>query len=544
MSVVTRIAACLAVALLCACAGPRGPGGSSGPGKSETPGGPEAAMPESKGVGLTIYSQADPLGFDPQAFIQGQGQGGQGGAYGVPGFGVVRDTRTLDLEQGMNTVSFTDVASYIDPTTVSLADLSVAPEKAGADAVKVVEQEFQFDLASPYKILDKYLGQTITANVPSGTGGKREPVTGKLLSDNNGLVLQTDAGVRLLIDNSGSNDVQLGKLPKGLIVKPTLVWQLYAPEAGQRTVRTAYQTDGITWRADYNLLLSPDETTGDLGAWVSILNLSGTRYAGASLKLIAGDVQRIKPNGGGNSGMGTSGTVGTGRFGGGEPKTFQEKPFFEYHLYTLPRKTTIEDNSTMQLALFPTARGFALDKVLVYYGQRDMQYRVQPEPQTDERIDQEANKKVDVYVRFPNTEANHLGMPLPKGKVRVYKADTGGDNAPEFLGEALIDHTARNETVLARIGQAFDVTGDRVQTNYNIEVGSRWVEDTIKITVHNAKKTPQKVIVRENLFRWFNWELTKKSMDYEKIDSRTIHFNIEVPAEGEKTIEYTVKYSW
>jgi hypothetical protein len=183
-----------------------------------------------------------------------------------------------------------------------------------------------------------------------------------------------------------------------------------------------------------------------------------------------------------------------------------------------------------------------LDKVLVYYGQRDEQYGFLPDPQTDSRIGQKSSKKVDVYVRFPNTEANKLGMPLPKGKIRVYKADTGGDGAPEFLGEALLDHTARNETVLARIGQSFDVTGDRVQTEY-IDAPT-WAEEAFKITVHNAKKTAQKVIVRETLFRWFNWEVTKKSMDYEKIDARTIHFNIEVPAEGEKTIEYTVRYSW
>jgi len=288
-----------------------------------------------------------------------------------------------------------------------------------------------------------------------------------------------------------------------------LLWQLYAPEAGRRTVRTAYQTDGITWRADYNLLLSPDETTADLSAWVSILNLSGTRYADANLKLIAGDVQRIKP---GEGNRGTFGTAGNGLYGAThEPMTFQEKSFGEYHLYTLPRKTTIEDNSTLQLVLFPTARGFAVEKVLVYYGQRDMEYRITPNPQTDAVIGQKASKKVDVYVRFPNTESNKLGMPLPKGKVRVYKTDTGGDGAPEFLGEALIDHTARNETVLALIGQAFDLTADRVQTDYSIDPQGQWVQDTIKITVRNAKKTPQKVIVRENLYRWFNWEITKKS---------------------------------
>lgn len=501
-------------------------------------------------VGLTIYSTADPSGFDPQHFLSMQRLGHNPQyASEVPGFGVVRDTRLLKLEQGANRVRFTDVAQFIDPTTVNLVDLSVPPD-APADAqdqlgIRILEQEFQFDLVSPSKLLDKYIDQMVTVNVPLGDG-RVESVQGTLLANNQGrLVLKTDAGLRILSD---TGDVRLGPLPEGLITRPTLQWRLLAPKAGDRRVRTSYQTDGLTWRADYNLVVNSDDTRADVSAWVTTLNLSGARYQDARLKLIAGDVQRIQPPRPRMEYMARGMAMAVDQAAG-----FEEKPFFEYHMYTLPRLVTIENNSTQQIALFPTIQQVAVEKVLVYYGLPEAAKWFFPDPRTDRDLGSQSNKKVDVYIRLENKEENRMGIPLPRGKVRVYKLDAApaaegraiaGDGALEFVGEDLIDHTARNETVLVKLGQAFDVTGERVQTDFKVDTRAHWMEETIRITVSNAKDKPQKVIIRENLYRWVNWQITKASDDYRKIDSRTVHMEVVVPADGKKTVEYTVKYTW
>jgi hypothetical protein len=511
----------------------------------------QPAKTSSRDIGLTIYSSADPAGFDPQQFISQQRMGyNPQAAWQVPGFGVVRDVRALDLAQGGNTVSFTDVAEFIDPTTVSMVDLSVPAASQETLGIKVLQQKFAFDLVSPQKLLDSYIDRDITVNQSLGDG-KTEAITGRLLSNNQGrLVLQTDKGIRML---AWGNDVQLGQLPGGLITKPTLQWDIFAPRAGQRQVRTAYQTAGITWRADYNLILNQDDTRADLGAWVTVLNLSGASYPDAQLKLIAGDVQRITPN----QARPMSMMRKAGGFAAAEDTAgFQEKSFFEYHMYTLPRRVDIDQNATQQLVLFPTVRDIKVKKVLVYYGLPDAGNWFFADPRTDRSLGSNANKKVDTYIQFENKENNHLGIPLPKGKVRAYKLDPGsptasqaklpgaGSGSLEFIGEDLIDHTAKNAEVLVKLGQAFDVTGDRTQTDFSVNTNGHVMTETIKITLKNAKDQPQDVIVKENLYRWVNWEITSRSDDYKKIDARTIHFPVTVPAEGEKTVTYTVKYTW
>lgn len=504
-----------------------------------TAGLPAPAAPSQ--VSVTVYSTADPASFDPQQFIAQNRMGyNPGFAWQVPGFGMVQETRPINFLQGANTLRFTNVAEFIDPTTVSFTDLQM-PE-----ATRVLEQRFLFDLVNQQKLLEKYIDQTVTVRVGRGEG-KTEEITGKLLSASQhgvGLTLLTEQGVRLV----SSSDIQLGQLPGGLITKPTLEWQLASNAPGQRNVRTTYQTSGITWRADYNLLLSPDDKSADLVAWVTVMNLSGASFENAQLKLIAGDVQRVQPS---NPMMnrGRAMRVAQDSYGVQEPG-FEEKSFFEYHLYTLPRRTNIPHNATQQITLFPTARNVGVEKVLVYYGlPEQVRYRVFPEPAQDRDLGQQSNKKVDVYVRMQNTEANKLGIPLPKGKVRVFKQDQPqpgkmGDGALEFIGEDVIDHTAKNATVLAKIGQAFDVTGERTQTNFTISPAGKMITEAIRIRLKNAKKEPQKVVIRENLYRWTNWEITQASEEYKKQDSRTIHFEVTVPPEGSKTVEYMVKYTW
>ena len=487
-------------------------------------------------VGLTIYSSADPAGFDPQKYIAQQRQGyNPDYAWQVPGFGVVRETRTLDFEAGQNTVNFTDVARFIDPTTVSFLDVQ------NPGRTSILEQTFLFDLVSPDKLLNNYLDREVTVRVPSEQGP--EQVTGTLLSHVGGrLVLQTDQGVRM-IPGGGDTQVMLGELPGGLLTKPTLQWKVATNAGGERPVRTSYQTGGITWRSDYNLILNEDDTEAELGAWVSILNLSGKTYRDADLKLIAGDVQRVQPTQGVVRHRMAEMAVAMDANGG-----FEEKSFYEYHLYTLPRPTTIPDNTTQQIMLFPTVSDVEVEKVLVYYGlPAAQQWGFFPQPRVDRNFGNQSNEKVDVYIRFQNEKDNNLGIPMPRGKVRVYKTDeddASGTGTLEFVGEDLIDHTPRDEEVLIRTGQAFDVVGERTQTDFSIDQRAHDMSESFRIELRNHKDEPVKVVVKENLYRWVNWKITRSSDDYEKIDARTIHFEVEVPARGQKQVTYTVDYSW
>ncbi|MEX1015915.1 MAG: DUF4139 domain-containing protein [Phycisphaeraceae bacterium] len=495
----------------------------------------QQAPPEPAEVSVTVYSTADPAGFDPQQFIAQQRQGHNPGfAWQVPGFGVVKEVRPVEFDEGRNTIRFTDVAEFIDPTTVSFTDLT------DPDATAVLEQQFLFDLVSSEKLLEKYVDQEITVFVPTGADGAMEAVEGTLLSAIGGeLVLRTDAGIRLL-RRSADTQVQLGELPGGLITRPTLAWLVNSGAAGQRQVRTTYQTAGITWRADYNLILDDDETSADLGAWVSLMNLSGATYENARLKLIAGDVQRIEPQRPQPMRM----EMERAAAGIVQDQAFEQRPFFEYHLYTLPRPTTVAQNTTQQITLFPTAHDVAVEKVLVYYGLPESQHwGMFPQPRTDRGLGTEANEKVDVYLRFDNSEDNNLGMPMPAGKVRVFKEDPA-DETLEFVGEDLIDHTPRDEELLIKLGQSFDIVGERTQTNFTIDQRAHVMTETFRIQLRNHQDEPVQVLVKENLYRWVNWEITDASDDFEKIDARTIHFGVEVPAGGEKTVTYTVRYTW
>ncbi|RIK69871.1 MAG: DUF4139 domain-containing protein [Planctomycetota bacterium] len=484
------------------------------------------------GVSVTVYSSADPAGFDPQQFI-GQQRAGYDAQFAsqVPGFGVVKEVREVDLAAGLAALRFTDVAQFIDPTTVSFTDLSAQ------DPATVLEQNFEFDLASPDKVLDKYIDREIA--VVMAQGDKTETVTGTLLSTaGGGLLLNTPAGLRVI--SGRGQQIQLGELPGGLISRPTLVWKVRSQNGGKRTVRTTYQTSGMTWRADYNLVIDANEKLADLAAWVSLLNVSGAGYKNAKLKLIAGDVQRVQPQNQMRYAMARSVSVDLSMKEAG----FEEKAFFEYHLYTLPRMTDIPQNGTQQITLFPSARGVPIEKLLVYYGLPEAaHWGYFGAPQQDRQFGNQSNKKVDVYLRFRNDEKSRLGMPLPRGKVRVYKQDDA-DGTLEFIGEDLIDHTPKDEKVLVKLGQSFDVVGERTQTDFRINTDRKVMHESFKIQLRNHKPEAQKVIIKETLYRWSEWEITEKSDPFEKIDARTIHFEVMVPANGEKTVRYSVKYVW
>ncbi len=484
---------------------------------------PAAASAE---TALTIYSSAQPGTLNAQAFRNG----GEGAA--VPGYALVREERSFELKGGRNLLRVTDVPSLIDPTTVAFASLT------DPRSTRVVEQSFEFDLTSSAKLLSRYIDREITVEQPRGQGV--ETLSGTLVSARDGLVLkQPDGSVRIVNNHSG---VRLPSLPGGLISKPTLVWDIDTTLAGAHRSRFAYQTGGMTWWTDYNLTYSEPTPGGckvDVAAWVTIVNQTGASYADAKLKLIAGDVQRVQPQ----RVYPMSAPLESRMRKDALADSFSEKAFFEYHLYTLGRSTSILNNAVKQIELFPTAPAVGCEKTLVYFGQGSV-YPYYGAPVVDRTPGMQANKKVDVYLRVKNSAANGLGVPLPAGRMRVSKMDEA-DRSLEFVGEDVIDHTARDETVQIKLGSAFDVVGERRQVDFRIDTSAKWIEEDIEVKVRNQKPDAAvTVLVRENLYRWSNWTVPRKSHEYSKEDSRTIHFPVRLAPKAEAVVRYTVRYTW
>jgi hypothetical protein len=475
---------------------------------------------------LTVYSTAQPGAISPEVYRNG------GRGQPIPGYAVVRQQRDINLTRGRNTVRFTDVAAYIDPTTVMFESLT---DPAGTN---VSEQNFQFDLVNQEKLLQRYVDQSI--KVDQVRGNAVETFNGILLSTAGGMTLRRDDGtIQLLPHNTG---ITLPSLPGGLITRPTLVWDVAAKQAGSHRARVSYQTAGLTWWADYNLTYADDSNANkcklDVAAWVSIVNQSGASYQNAKLKLIAGDVQRAQ-----RPGQIYPQALAAKSRADERDAGFVEKSFFEYHLYTLGRPSTLPDNSTKQLELFPTARNVPCEKTLVYYGLAPGHYGYSASPQTDRNLGVQSNKKVDIYLGFTNSQQQNMGMPLPAGRMRVSKLDEA-DNTLEFIGENVIDHTAKNEKVLVKLGSAFDVVGERRQVDFKVDTSRKIMTEEIEVKLRNQKKQAVAVLVKENLYRWINWQVITKTHDYEKQDARTIHFPVRIAPGAEATVRYTVQYSW
>lgn len=336
------------------------------------------------------------------------------------------------------------------------------------------------------------------------------------------------------------SNMRFGELPGGLITRPTLEWDILSAKGGAQRARVAYQTGGITWWADYNLIFSEgaDANSGfvDVGAWVSLLNQSGARYEDAKLKLIAGDVNRVqaaqKVMRGVAYEMAAMADV---------PAGFEEKAFFEYHLYTLGRPATIPNNSTKQIELFDKTARVPAKKQLVYYGADFGGYY--GGPMLDREIGPASNTKVDVWLKFRNDKASGMGMPLPAGRIRVSQQDKA-DGSLEFIGEDKIDHTPKDEDVRVKLGTAFDVVGERRQTDFALNSKGRVMEEAFEIRIRNHKDQAVDVVVRENLYRWSQWTLLSQSVPSEKKDARTVEFPVRVAAGGEAVVTYRVRYTW
>jgi hypothetical protein len=441
--------------------------------------------------------------------------------------GLVKEVRPFSLKAGINEVKVEDVAAQIDPTSVHFKSLT-AP-----DAVTVLEQDFRYDLASPDSILNRYLGKEIELQRVVGLNGeKTESVKGILLSNSNGRVLQSEG--KILIDPPG-NPV-LTALPEGLLTKPTLVWKLDSTKAGEHQGEISYMTSGMSWSADYVLVADKDDAKGDLTAWTTIVNNSGATYKDAKLKLVAGDVHRAPAP------SARLGGVFAGKAMAQSALNMTEKTFFEYHLYTLARPTTLADNSSKQVELASVAN-VPIRKIYVYDGAENLYFGGYADAGNwDPNYGMQSNKKVSVLLEFDNKKSSGLGIPLPKGRVRVYKKDD--DGSLQFAGEDAIDHTPKDEKVRVKMGESFDLVGERKRADYSSDLNKRRFEETFEIRLRNHKDADATVTVVEHLYRWNNWKISDASAKYEKKDAQTVEFAVPVPKDGEAVVTYTVKYSW
>ncbi|MBN1894451.1 DUF4139 domain-containing protein [bacterium] len=415
---------------------------------------------------------------------------------------LVREIRELEIASGISTLSFTDVAARIDPTSVHFRSLT------DTDRLSILEQNYEYDLVGGQRILEKYVDREIRVLTEKGS-----VFTGKLLSAASDIVIQTADGAVQVIKAGAVQHFDFPKLPEGLITRPTLVWLLDNRGAKTHKSEISYLTEGLNWHAEYVAVADQDDRFIDIGAWVSIENQSGADYENARLKLVAGDVNRVE------EARPMFRTMALEAYDKGAEPQFEEKAFFEYHLYTLQRRATVKNNQTKQISLFPAART-AVKKIFIYDGGRD-------------------EKKVRVHLEFKNSKSEGLGLPLPKGKIRVYKKDD--DGSQEFVGEDRIDHTPADEKMRILLGNAFDLTGERVQQSAK-PVGKRSREEEWKITLRNHKKEAVEITVQERFQG--DWSITQKSHDFRKKDARTAEFTLPLAPSGEVVLNYTVLLQW
>lgn len=421
--------------------------------------------------------------------------------------GLVKEVRKLSLPKGVSDLWFEGVAAQIDPTSVHIRSLT-APE-----GLTILEQNFEYDLIAPDRLMEKYVGKDV--ELVRVLDGQEQRLNAKLIGTSGGTVYEIDGKIAI----NPPFGVVLPALPEGLISKPSLVWQLESQKSAH-TVEASYLTGGISWRANYVAVLSKDDKKLDLNGWVTIDNHSGATYADATLKLVAGDVNRVRPE------------AARIRVTADNPmmaaQGFQEESFFEYHLYTLSRKTTVRDNQTKQVSLLD-AEGVGVVKTYVY--RPNYSYYLQ------QWAGSETNTKVGVYLEFDNAKKNGLGMPLPRGVVRVHKKDDSG--SMQFVGEDRIDHTPEEETVRIKMGNAFDVVAERVQMEFEARSRGRLYRSSYSVTIRNHKSENIVVSVVERLSG--DWKLTEHSHEFEKESSHRVRFDIPVPAKGSAELTYTVE---
>lgn len=427
-------------------------------------------------------------------------------------FGLVREVRDVTLVRGRTVLEFRDVASEIQPETVHL--------RALRGGLHVLEQNYQYDLLNPQKLLEKYVGRTVRVYRYNEQTGRDEPVAAEVLSVNGGAILRI--GDEITFNYPGR--FSFPEIPDNLIAKPTLVWLLES-EAARQELEVSYLANNLNWQVDYVFVVNQTDTQGDLTGWVTLTNQSGATYTDARLKLVAGDVQRVTPEVERRMRADAMRTLAAEA-----APQFREEAFFEYHLYTLERPTTLRQNEKKQVTLLEAQR-IGVAKRLIFRGQpyfyRGTYGEVVP------------NQKVGVFLDFRNSEQNRLGMPLPKGIVRVYKADASG--AQQFVGEDRIDHTPRDELVRIKVGESFDVVATRRQMDYRVLSGCA-SESAWEIALRNHKDAAEEVQVVEPVGG--DWEVVTSSHAATKVDAGTLSFTASVPGRGETKVSYRVRVRW
>lgn len=434
---------------------------------------------------------------------------------------LVKDQRKLQLKRGASNLAFRDVSARMRPETALLRSTSTP------GSVSVLEQNFDFDLLTPQKLLEKYVGRNVSIIRTNTATGQETTEQAQVLSANSGVVLKI--GDR--IETGIPGRIIYGDVPTNLRDRPTLVMALDNTGAQQQDLELSYLTGGLAWKADYVVELNPAEDKLDISGWVTLTNTSGATYRNAKLQLVAGDVNQVAP-------------VMQGRvFAMAAPapamakakSDMAEESLFEYHLYTLTRPTTIAENQTKQVSLL-SASGVPVRKELLLKGS-DYYYQ-------SSYGDLGQKLKVGVFVEFDNKESAQLGMPLPKGIIRVYKKDKAGN--AQFIGEDKVDHTPKNETVRLKLGDAFDVTADKKQTDFKKLSGTskyNYVfESAYEIVLKNAKKEPVVVTVQEPMPG--DWQVLSSSQPYTKGASNTAVWKISVPAEGNTKLMYRSQVSY
>lgn len=457
---------------------------------------------------------------------------------------LIREGRTFTIGKGLSRVIVPEIPSTIDGTSLHFRSVT------DPGAVRVLEQNYQYDLVHQAKILEKYIGKQVEFVRMDESTKKEYSVMARLLSSGyvqqpgyggaggfagiGGMVAEIDGKIEL----NPAGRIVLPSLPEGLILKPQLEWLVSNTREGKHQTEISYMANQLSWTCNYVALLDKSDSKIDLTGWVTISNHSGTSFTNAGLKLVAGDVNIVRDR---MEGMGKS-TRSFAMQDAAAPQ-FTQTDLFEFKLYSLQRKTDVKNNETKQVEL-TSGRNVDAKKVFIYdgldnqwaYWRNNNAYRSQAS------FGQQSNPKVGVFVLFKNEEKAGLGIPLPKGKVRVYKKDD--DGMEQFVGEDEIDHTPKDEELRLYLGNAFDIVGERVQKDFKSFANGRIVEETIEIKVRNHKKESVEVLAYEHPWRWSQWEIVKSSSKWTKVDQSTIKFPVKVAKDKEAVVTYTIRYSW
>lgn len=417
--------------------------------------------------------------------------------------GVISESRSFDFNKGESRLEVKDIPSQIDVGSVRF-ELTESGKN-----ISILEQNYAYDLVSNNKMYAKYIDKEIEI-----IGKEGQLYSGTLLSQSGGTVtLQEDTGRIKLIQLNNIAEVNFPALPDGLITRPTLFWKYISDFNGQAKGNLSYQTTGMSWKAEYVGLLSSDEKAIDLSGWASINNNSGKTYKDASLKLIAGDINRVSDRRGGRDMMMKTAMMEVDRYSG-----FEEKSFFEYHMYSLPRKATLANNESKQITLFEPA-STNVNKVYIYRPERNQ-------------------SKVEVVIKFKNSNKTGLGMPLPAGRVRIFKADD--DGALILLGEDRIDHTPKDEEIKLTVGNAFDITAES-QLLSQKQITAKVREMEFEIKINNRKDEKVTIEIEKKLYGY--WEIFESSLTYEKKNANTVIFNLPIEANSTGNIKFNVRYN-